>query len=136
MLKNIDRKSLQMLRPLIEKELETLAKKHGIIIKVGNGSFDMTHLNGQLKVEISVVGEGGMVMNREATDFLNNAELLGMKKEWLNKEFTNGNGNKFKIIGLRLRARMNVVCTKIEGGGTYVFQHDAIIRKISEVTNA
>jgi hypothetical protein len=135
-MKTIDKKSLSLLRPLIEKELQALAEKHGIVFKVGNGSFDSSHQNGLLKLEICLVGEGGVVMTREATDFLNNAELLGMKKEWLNQEFKNIAGETYKITGLRLRGRLNVICTKLSNGGSYVFEHANIIKRMSVVTNA
>jgi hypothetical protein len=98
----IDPAFLTRLRPEMDKALAEVAARHGIVIKMGNGSYDRSGLLGGFKIELAVVQEGqsgNPTHIRAAIDWNNNAEFFGLKKEWLGTD-TIHKRLPHKIIGL------------------------------------
>jgi hypothetical protein len=96
-----DRTNCRLLAEEIERALQPVAEKHGIVIRSGRGSFSPT--NYTLKVECSVRLNGETV-TREAEAFKRYAEHYGLKPEDLGKIISHG-GRQFRIVGLKPNSR-------------------------------
>jgi hypothetical protein len=96
-----DKTNCRLLAEEIERALEPVAERHGIVIQRGRGSFSPT--NYTLKVECSVRLHGETV-TREAEAFKRYAEHYGFKPEDLGKIISHG-GRQFRIIGLKPLSR-------------------------------
>ena len=85
---SFDRVSCRILSKDIEEALQAAASKHGIVAKIGRGTFTGGHFT--LKVEFSTVGQDGTVNSKEAEDFKSYATLYDLKPEDLGKAITFG----------------------------------------------
>lgn len=117
----MNRNLLKQLKPEIQDALKELSKKHNVDIRCGSASFGSNHAT--FKLEISLIGEGGEVMTKEAEDFKLYCYRWGLKESDLGRTF-NHFGNTFKITGAKPRSsKYPILAEKITGGtgGTYKF---------------
>lgn len=75
----------------LEAAVKSVAEKYGVQIKTGHISYSATSCS--VKLECAVIGDNGKVACKEADTFRMWAELLGMKKEDLNRTFKIGTKN-------------------------------------------
>jgi len=110
---SFDRPTVKALRVDLDSALAKVAKEYGIEISTGNISFSGD--NCSIKVKASVIGDGGMVITKEATDFARYAkyELPGVK---LGDTFMNA-GTVYTITGWKSRARKSPVLAKSSANG-------------------
>ncbi len=98
----ITRALLKTIKSDAEEVLASVAKKHGVKISFGSGSF--TPDNATLKMEIASFGDDGQAKTKEARDFERNAEVLyGLKPEDLGAIFTL-NGREWRLVGAKPRS--------------------------------
>lgn len=96
-MQTLDKNAVLALQNDIVAALQTVAAKHGVAIKAGNGTFSGT--NATLKLEISVKDANGAVVTKEAQMFKSAAILYGFKPEDLGRTFV-VRGKTFTIVGL------------------------------------
>lgn len=113
-----DTHALNALRPKVEAALADLAKDLGIVIKAGKINYSAD--NCTLQVTFANVGEGGVVLSKEATDFKRMAKLYGLEPEDLGRTFKWG-GKEFTITGLAARAARFPILGKDALGRTFKF---------------
>ncbi len=89
--------------------LEVVADTHGIVLKLGSGTFTPGHAT--FKLEISTVGESGEVNTKEADDFKRCAHLYGLKPEHLGQTFFQG-GREFVVVGCKPRSSSYPILAK------------------------
>ena len=130
MIKQIDKQVLRSLRSEIKTAKEPLAEKYGIKFDAGNATF--SEFNATIKLEIATSKDGDFV-TKEGQDFLNYAELLGLSKDMLNKEFTYF-GTAYILNGYSPRSsKFPFIAEKVEDGRSYKLPKDAVMHYFKEL---
>lgn len=112
----------------VEAALKHLEAELGVAIQIRGGSFSADSY--VLKIELATVGDGGVVMDREATDFKASARLFGLKPEHLGAEFE-CRGRRAKVIGLRPRAgKFPIIGKWLDTGVEACFSADYVSRAL------
>jgi len=106
----MDRPLVAALTRHAEEALESFVRNVGLDVNVRRATY--SDVNVRFEVEISTVREDGVVMNKQAEDFLQHCEEFGFAKDDLGREFGCG-GSVLRIVGLRPRAKLAVVCEQI-----------------------
>lgn len=127
-----DRTNIRFLRLEIEQALAAIGTKYGIEIKGGNATFVPTNMT--IKLELTTKTADGTVVSKEREDYKQFASAVGLKPEWLDREFTSQRMT-FKITGLNTNAIRRrgrgvsrpVVCLAANGK-IFVFDIAAIVR--------
>ena len=136
----ITKKFVQDLRPQIDAALEELGARLGVEIKAGNGGYDPEAGTAHYKLNIAVLGEGGVAVDPHAKAFTD--YFIGPKEDhWdrdatllspddLGKEFLDGNGS-YKITGYNYKARkFPVKATATNTGKRYKFPIERVARAL------
>ena len=110
-----NRQNIRQINSEIEAALKSIANKYGVEVKLGNTRF--TGANFTTKVQVATVGEGGITMSKEATDFNRYKNSLGINMD-LGQEFERS-GKTYTIVGLKPRSRQYPVLAKCSDGKTY-----------------
>ena len=111
---DISRQFMQDIREPINEALKKVGEDHGIVIELGHGRYGGT--SGSFKLELSTVGEDGIVITKEAEAFSQLADMYLLDPNWLGKSFS-FDGDTFTIVGWKARARKRpVLCDKASGG--------------------
>jgi|TARA_R110000787_G_scaffold150692_3_gene264611 hypothetical protein len=98
-----DKPTLKLLRPEIDKSLAELSERFGITLKIGNIRYDDDTFTS--KIEASLVGA-----DLKANDWSKHFWRFGMEEDWLGRTFEyDGDGQDYKIVGLKSRARKNQI---------------------------
>lgn len=127
-IKAFDKATAKELAKEIEATLLGIADRYGIQIKAGGGSFTNSSLT--FKLECAVIGDNGEVQSREVEDFKRFANVYGLAADDLGKEFAS-NGKRFKITGLRTKARTKpILATNVQDGKLYIFAAESVARKL------
>ena len=109
-IEHLDRETLRMVRARMERALEPL-KEIGIHAEVGHISY--TGQNATVKVEISVIGEGGEIVTKEATAYDLYREMRGLPER--GSQFISG-GSTYTITGFKPRStKFPVMVTRADG---------------------
>jgi hypothetical protein len=113
-IKTFDRTNLRVLAAEVSAALEPVAKKYGLSLVRGNGTFSPT--NYRLKVEFNVVQDGATAATRqEVVDFQRSAHFYGLDPSDLGKT-VNVYGKMYKIIGLMPnRRRYPILVETVKG---------------------
>ncbi len=119
---NIDRKTCGKLQDEVEAALQSLAKKHGVVIESGSGTYYGSHMT--MKLKINTVSKDGLVNTKEAEVYKKYQKRLDLPE--LRTPFTSGS-QKFEISGYAPRARKYpILAEDLATGDTYTFSEDAI----------
>jgi hypothetical protein len=97
----ITRPLLKALTADLNQALVAIAEKHGVQLKVGNGTFRAD--NATLKIEIAAIDDNGTAKTKEASDFERCANSYGLKPEDLGTEFT-FQGKTLTLVGAKPRS--------------------------------
>lgn len=124
-IKQFNRDNLQIIRPEIEKALKGLSDALGIEIALGSGRFSPT--NATFKLELSVKDASGTVINKERSAFIEVADLIGMKAEWIDKTFSFG-GVTYKIEGYKSKSRKAPIIASNPQGKPFKFDINTVVR--------
>jgi len=113
-----DRKTCRMLGDAVENALQKVAEEYGVSIKRKGGSFMPT--NYTIKLEASIIGQGGVVLSREAENFKHYCQIYNLEPSDLDKTFTAENGVGYKIKGLSTRSsKCPIIAESLKNGKTY-----------------
>lgn len=114
-LKQFDKPALKALRQEINAALESVAKKNGITLRLGNISYSSDTFRGKLEATIVTKDASGATLSKEQLDFQKNAKLLGFKPEDLGRKLKDGT----VIHGANLRAHKYPLLVRTERGAIY-----------------
>ena len=115
-----------MAKEMVEA-LQAIAKKHGVNIKKGRGSYTAT--NWTCKFEVSVVNGSGEVMTKERIELEKFGAGVGLKDAY-GKVFEL-QGKRFKVIGLSLnKPKYPVIGEEVGTGKRYKFTIDSVTSKL------
>jgi len=119
---SFNRQNIRQINSELEAALKQVAEKYGLEVKLGNTRF--TGDNFSTKVQVATVGEGGITMSKEATDFNRYKTILGINME-LGQEFQRS-GKTFTIVGLKPRSKKYPILAKCSDGKTYKLPVDLV----------
>jgi hypothetical protein len=94
------------LRPLLDR----VGEETGLAIAIGKATY--TTNNAVFTVEAAVRGSGGVVMNRQAEAFRDNAVQVGLHPDDLGRDFEH-DGIWFRVVGMKPRSKYPIVCARI-----------------------
>ena len=115
-MKTITRASLKRFNVDAEKALAAVAKKHGVQVTIGSGSFTPGYAT--MKIDISTFGKDGTANTKEAYDFGRYANLVGLKPSDFGRSFKHM-GKTYEIVGLKPRSRTAPIVVKRADGKLY-----------------
>lgn len=119
---SFNRQNIRQINSELEAALKQVAEKYGLEVKLGNTRF--TGDNFTTKVQVATVGEGGITMSKEATDFNRYKTILGINMD-LGQEFQRS-GKTFTIVGLKPRSTKYPILAKCSDGKTYKLPVDLV----------
>lgn len=119
---SFNRQNIRQINSELEAALKQVAEKYGLEVKLGNTRF--TSDNFTTKVQVATVGEGGITMSKEATDFNRYKTILGINME-LGQEFQRS-GKTYTIVGLKPRSKKYPILAKCSDGKTYKLPVDLV----------
>jgi len=119
----LSKSSLQALRLDVDAALAEVAAKHGLVIKLGNGSFSPSHAT--FKLEVSTVREDGLVLTKEADRFRQAATVYGLEPSDLGREFV-ALGELFQLVGLTTGWKQPLLGRRVKDGKMYKFTKVAV----------
>ena len=119
-------------RKELDEALKPLAEKYGIAVKAGSATFSGT--NSSIKIELAVLKEDGKPVSKESETFLMWAELLGMKKEDLNRVFKVGT-KSYSLEGYMPRkAKFPFLAVNLDSGKQYCLPELAVKKALGYAT--
>ena len=116
--------SLRIVRAKIEEALAGL-EDIGIHAHVGHIAYQSQ--NATVKVEISVIGEGGEIVTKEATAYDLYREMRGLPER--GSQFISG-GSTYTITGFKPRSTKFPVMVTRADGKTFKFPIDTVKREV------
>ena len=119
---SFNRQNIRQINSELEAALKQVAEKYGLEVKLGNTRFSVDNFT--TKVQVATVGEGGITMSKEATDFNRYKTILGINME-LGQEFQRS-GKTFTIVGLKPRSKKYPILAKCSDGKTYKLPVDLV----------
>ena len=124
----IDKNLMKKLRAEIDEALSSVGERNGVHLHAGNGSYRGG--SGHFKLEISLVEQSGEVITPEAQAFRDRCGIYGFEESDLFAEFTDTMYRRsFKLLGLRPRARTNVMLVEdLANGKKYRMDADVVLR--------
>lgn len=95
---NIDKKTLQNMRPQIEEALAALGAELGVTFKTGSGAYggNQAHFKLEIKIDDPEVQEAAA-----KAEFDRYCGMFGLEPEHFGTEFTAG-GKRYRLTGLAL----------------------------------
>jgi len=112
----ITRELLANLRYEMDDALSEVGRKHGLVFKTGNATFDAD--NATFKVTLSTIGEKGEVIDKDAAGFLRMAHLYDMAASDLGKLVHVGSTD-YIIKGLRAGRGQNWILGQRADGKSF-----------------
>jgi len=120
----INKDVMTQLRYDIDTALAAIGGKHGLTLKVGNGTWDFGGQTAKYSVNISVPGT-----SKDQED------LKNTYPEYVNKEIVLGDGKRYKVVGLAPRGSSFIVA-RLTDGKRYRVKQLAVTRQLGAKTNA
>lgn len=114
----LDRQTVKNMSSDMERELEAVAKKYGVQIDMGGGTYDPDGNFANFKVKVSTLSEDGTAQTKEAEDFKRRAAMYGLSADMLGKSFEL-RGEMFTVTGLAAKAKKYPVLIKNSQGKDY-----------------
>jgi hypothetical protein len=111
-----DHKRIKAIRVSLNEAFESVEDAYGIKLNIGNISFTATTFT--TKLEASIVGEDGIVEDKQRSDFKTYATLHRLDPDWLDKEITL-KGRVFRVTGLNTKASKNTIRIEDTEGRSY-----------------
>lgn len=103
----ISKLQLEKLRKQLKGALEELNKNEDVDFSFSLGKFVYSDHSVEIKLSATVKGENGQVQSKEELDFITYADILGLKKEDLNRKVTLKGDGDYIIRGYKVNARKN-----------------------------
>ena len=124
----IDKDQLRVLRADIEAAIADVAVKHKCSLSLGRATFIPEQGTATFKLEVAMHGAGNAPRNLAAEQFTACAELYGLRPEDLGKEIMLQD-RKFRISGLKPKARKNNIIVREIGTGKEFVTNPATVRR-------
>lgn len=112
----LDRPTIKYIGKQLETAVRPLAKELGVMIDLGNCSFNESNCKFQLKV--AVLDSNGKPITEEIESFRSNAKLFGFEPDDLGKKFSL-QGQSYTICGLKPKSRKYPVIAQSNNGNKY-----------------
>jgi hypothetical protein len=123
-IKEFDRQNLPLLRTSMQAALAPIEAQFGIKIHVGNASFSAD--NAKFKVDLSTIGDGGVVNSRERSSFEALAELYDLDPKMLDQSILYG-GTEYVVTGLNTRrSKYPVIARRVRDGKSFCLPGDGV----------
>ena len=116
---------MKKLRVAIDQALVEAGEKHGVKMKVGNGTF--TDLSGSFKLNIQPLNEDGQAVSKHETDFLQYCHLYDLEPKDFGTMFNYGTG-RFKLVGLKPRAPKYPIVGEDSSGRKFKFPKGVLVQ--------
>ena len=124
-MKELNRQNVRQLSEAFTNALKPLESTYGIKVSYKSGRFSPSSVT--FKFEAAVIGQGGVVLCKERQDYEIYAESYGLKKEWLDQEFS-WCGNTYKVFGLKPRCwKSPILVERVRGGKKFKMSTDMVI---------
>jgi len=122
----INRQTVQLLRPQLDAALQALAKEHNLKITVGNCSYDPSG-RATYKLEVAAIREDGTALTKEAAHFL---QIVGFTKPFqktdLNRTFV-FQGIEYRLTGAKPRGgKKPFVGVRVKDGQLFQFGEELV----------
>jgi hypothetical protein len=115
--------NIRELREKLQAVLDEFAKSNDLQATVGAASF--TPNNVRFQLDLSVVGEDGEAITREAETFRLHAQSFGFSPDQLGEPFLH-NGKRLKIVGLNIRSTRFPIIAADEEGKRYKYPAELV----------
>lgn len=115
-MKELNKQLLKQITTDLNEAIKPVAEKYGLQIKIDQTNFSLK--NATTKLQIAVI-EDGQAVTREVQDYLEHHQDLGLKLEWLNREFE-VLGKKYFLLGLKTKStKYPLLARSLDDGKTY-----------------
>jgi hypothetical protein len=131
----ITRQLLRDIRVDVDAALVAIAKRHGVLLSMGNASFRETDATMKMnitladKATVAAVASGGVSAKaaKAEADFKKLAKSYGMEPEWLHTAVSI-HGRSMEIAGLLPNRSVNCVLVRGAKGGEYIASVDDVLQ--------
>jgi len=123
----LDKPTVKYIGKRSETAVKPLAKELGVVIDLGNCTFQTSNCRFQLKV--AVLDPNGKPITEETDSFRSNAKLFGLEPEDLGKEFV-FRGQSYTICGFKPKSRKYPVIAQSDNGKNYKFACQTVLRAL------
>lgn len=123
----LDKPTVKYIGKRLKAAVKPLAKELGVMIDLGNCTFQIRNCRFQLKV--AVLDSHGKPITEEIDAFRNNAKLFGFEPADLGKEFI-FQGQSYTICGFKPKSRKYPVIAQTDNGKNYKFACRTVLRAL------
>ena len=123
----LDKPTVKYIGKRLKTAVKPLAKELGVMIDLGNCTFQTSNCRFQLKV--AVLDPNGKPITEEIDSFRSNAKLFGLEPEDLGKEFV-FRGQSYTICGFKPKSRKYPVIAQSDNGKNYKFACQSVLRAL------
>lgn len=123
----LDRPKLKYIRKRMEVALKPVAKELGIVIDIGNCTFQRK--NGRFQVKVAVLDSDGKAVTEEVESFYDNAGLYGFKSDDMNRKFI-CQGKTYTLCGLNPKSHKYPIIAKANNGKEYKFPCRVVLKAL------
>lgn len=123
----LDRPKLKYIRKRLETTLKPVAKELGVVINVGNCTFQKR--NCRFQVKVAVLDSDGKPMTEETESFNDNARLYGFEPDDMKREFV-CRGKTYTLCGLNPKSRKYPIIAKGDNGKEYKFPCRVVLKAL------
>lgn len=118
--REMDDEALAAIQNAMQKLKLHLAREHGLILLQKKHTY--SKWKSRIELEVAIEREDGVVMDGHAESFLERCSDYGLAAEDLGRPFRHGD-KTFRIIGLRPRAAVSVICEQLDPKPTKDVEH-------------
>jgi hypothetical protein len=131
MIKEFDKKNLNTLRADFDQAIAEVAKKHGIVIRLGNIRYDSVKATSKVEFAVTTAPDGTTTANSQealrAADFSRYAASFGLKPDQYGAIIKHGR-ESYKLVGFSPRStRFPILATRLSDGKTFKLPESAIV---------
>ncbi len=113
-IRKIDSATVDKFIERLGPSMDALASEMGLSVRVRRATY--SEINAKFAIEAATIRDDGIVMDKEAEDFLERCVDFGLVPADLGRAFACGD-NEYRIVGMRPRAKLPVICEQLEGEG-------------------
>lgn len=129
--RSVDKTSAARTRAGLDALLDAL-REQGMAVRIGKGRYTDTQIT--FHVTIAKERSDGVVMTKEAGNFVRLANALGMSPDWLGKEFSHGR-DRYRVVGYNSSCRkFPVQGERVTDGRRYKFTVEGLRRAMVMTT--
>lgn len=132
---SIDREQVRKVLDVLDAHLTVLSRETGLAVSLKKTRYSDSNI--EIVIQASTRSANGVVMNTDAESFVRLAGEFGLSPDDLGRQLKIGE-RCFRIVGLRPRARLPVVCERTDRPGEQRsrFDHDLIRQLLVDSSKA